>query len=255
MTKRGKTVRKVTAMLLAMTLVCGVVALGNRAVASKPHSKVVYESATENEVYAATSTTTGQDVRFGDVNGDGDVNNKDLGLLQRYINGWSVEIDVIAADISGDGEINNKDLGLLQRYINGWDVQLPTTTTTTTTTTTATATTTTTTTTTQPEEPQVELPKRGYSPDNRIKLGDVTLSGQTVTMEICNASAVWEPEDGKSYFEYTCYDENGSALSVGKINFGYIQSKSSKTFTFDIPKGTVKVVLTDFKAEYWSVPI
>lgn len=60
----------------------------------------------------------------GDVNGDDVVNNKDLGLLQRYINGWNVDVNVAVADVNGDGNINNKDLGLLQRYINGWDVEL-----------------------------------------------------------------------------------------------------------------------------------
>ena len=60
----------------------------------------------------------------GDINGDGVVNNKDLGLLQRYINRWDVDIDVSVADVNDDGTINNKDLGLLQRYINRWDVEL-----------------------------------------------------------------------------------------------------------------------------------
>ncbi len=60
----------------------------------------------------------------GDLDGDGDVNNKDLGLLQRYINGWDVEINISAADVTGDGQINNKDLGILLRYVNGWDVEL-----------------------------------------------------------------------------------------------------------------------------------
>ena len=60
----------------------------------------------------------------GDLNGDGKINNKDLGLLQRYINLWNVKIDPFTADLNGDGKINNKDLGILQRYINGWDIEL-----------------------------------------------------------------------------------------------------------------------------------
>ncbi|MBR4868539.1 MAG: leucine-rich repeat protein, partial [Clostridia bacterium] len=59
----------------------------------------------------------------GDVNGDGLINNKDLGLLLRYINAWDVEIDTLAADVNRDGLINNKDLGILQRYVNGWSVE------------------------------------------------------------------------------------------------------------------------------------
>ncbi len=60
----------------------------------------------------------------GDVNGDGTVNNKDIGLLQRFITGWDVEIDHLASDVNGDGKINNRDAGILQRYLNGWDIEL-----------------------------------------------------------------------------------------------------------------------------------
>ena len=54
----------------------------------------------------------------GDVNGDGHVNNKDLGLLQQYVNEWNVTIFHTAADINGDGRVNNFDLGSLQRILN-----------------------------------------------------------------------------------------------------------------------------------------
>ena len=81
------------------------------------------------EGFTATFTVTvneaaTEDGKPGDVNGDDEINNKDLGLLQRYINGWDVAINVQVSDVNDDGEINNKDLGLLQRYINGWDVTL-----------------------------------------------------------------------------------------------------------------------------------
>ena len=60
----------------------------------------------------------------GDVNGDGEGNNKDFGLLRQYLNGWDVTIDELASDVNRDGEVNNKDLGLLRQYLNGWDVEL-----------------------------------------------------------------------------------------------------------------------------------
>ena len=63
-------------------------------------------------------------IKYGDVDGNGEVTNKDLGLLQRYVNGWKVTIDLEAADVNADGVVTNKDLGLLQRYVNGWDVTL-----------------------------------------------------------------------------------------------------------------------------------
>ena len=62
--------------------------------------------------------------QYGDGNGDGNINIKDLGLLQQYLNGWDVEINTSAVDVNGDGSVNIKDLGLLQQYLNGWDVTL-----------------------------------------------------------------------------------------------------------------------------------
>ena len=59
-------------------------------------------------------------IRPGDVNSDGRVNNMDLGLLQRWINGWDITISP-ETDMDGDGAVTNKDLGLLQREINEWN--------------------------------------------------------------------------------------------------------------------------------------
>ena len=55
----------------------------------------------------------------GDANGDGKVNNRDLGLIQQYLNGWDVTIDATACDVNGDGKVNNRDLGLIQQLLNG----------------------------------------------------------------------------------------------------------------------------------------
>lgn len=60
----------------------------------------------------------------GDIDGDGSINAKDLGLLMQYINGWSVTINVNVADLNGDSEINAKDYGLLMQFVNGWNVQI-----------------------------------------------------------------------------------------------------------------------------------
>ena len=54
----------------------------------------------------------------GDVNGDGKVNNRDLGLLQQFLNDWDVSISEQAADLNKDGKVNNRDLGLLQTKLN-----------------------------------------------------------------------------------------------------------------------------------------
>ena len=57
---------------------------------------------------------------LGDANEDGKVNNKDLVMIQRFINSWGNEINETAADYNEDGKINNKDLVMIQRFINGW---------------------------------------------------------------------------------------------------------------------------------------
>lgn len=60
--------------------------------------------------------------RLGDVNGDGRINNQDLGILQRYLADYEVAINLDAADVKSDGRVNNRDLGLLQQYLTDWDV-------------------------------------------------------------------------------------------------------------------------------------
>ena len=87
--------------------------------------------ANASEQYVAVSAVDGVvtvdgDVIFkkGDVNGDGDINNKDLALLMQYVNDWDVEIYLAVADVNADGDINNKDLALLMQYVNDWDVEL-----------------------------------------------------------------------------------------------------------------------------------
>lgn len=60
----------------------------------------------------------------GDINDDGKINNKDLSLLMRHLNGWSVTIVEDAADVNRDGAVNNKDFSLLLQYVNGWPVEL-----------------------------------------------------------------------------------------------------------------------------------
>ena len=54
----------------------------------------------------------------GDANGDGKVNNRDLGLLQQHLNDWGVQIDLTVCDLDGNGKVNNRDLGLLQQWLN-----------------------------------------------------------------------------------------------------------------------------------------
>ena len=55
---------------------------------------------------------------LGDVDNNGKINNRDLGLLQKHLNDWELTIHFAAADMDGNGKINNRDLGLLLRTIN-----------------------------------------------------------------------------------------------------------------------------------------
>ena len=75
-------------------------------------------------VMGAMAVSAEEKTVYGDVTGDGKVNNRDLGLLQQYVNGWDVEVDEEIADVTHDGKVNNRDLGLLQQYVNGWEVTL-----------------------------------------------------------------------------------------------------------------------------------
>lgn len=60
----------------------------------------------------------------GDINGDGNVNNKDLTRLMKYISGEEVEVVSVCVDTNGDGNVNNKDLTRLMKYISGEDVEI-----------------------------------------------------------------------------------------------------------------------------------
>lgn len=60
----------------------------------------------------------------GDINGDNDVNNKDLTRLFQYLSNWDVNVVEAALDVNGDGDINNKDLTRLFQYLSNWDVQI-----------------------------------------------------------------------------------------------------------------------------------
>ena len=58
----------------------------------------------------------------GDINDDGELDNKDVVVLFRYLNDPSVAVNVYAVDVNGDGEPNNKDVTTLFRYLNGADI-------------------------------------------------------------------------------------------------------------------------------------
>ena len=56
---------------------------------------------------------------LGDLNDDGELNNKDVVVLFRALSGGENTLDKDVADINGDGEINNKDVVALFRAVSG----------------------------------------------------------------------------------------------------------------------------------------
>lgn len=60
----------------------------------------------------------------GDINNDGEVNNKDVTRLFQYLSGWDVEVCEKALDVNGDGNVNNKDMTRLFQYLSNWDVEI-----------------------------------------------------------------------------------------------------------------------------------
>ncbi|MCR5694628.1 MAG: hypothetical protein K6G89_06620 [Clostridia bacterium] len=60
----------------------------------------------------------------GDADGDGEVTDWDSMLLDRYLAGWKVEIDLDVLDVDNDGEVSDWDGMLISRYLAGWKVIL-----------------------------------------------------------------------------------------------------------------------------------
>lgn len=65
--------------------------------------------------------TENVDYKLGDVNGDGQITQADLTLVQNYMQGTQALTDkqLKAADVNKDGNINTGDTLLLSKYING----------------------------------------------------------------------------------------------------------------------------------------
>ena len=100
-------------------------ATGSTEVSISFNANDVFDKDYNNVTFNAVSgVVTVKNYIPGDVNGDGNVNVRDLGLLQQYLNGFDVTINEAAANVNGDSNINVRDYGLLQQYLNGFDVEL-----------------------------------------------------------------------------------------------------------------------------------
>ena len=60
----------------------------------------------------------------GDINDDGEVNNKDVMTLFYYLSGLDYFVVEDALDVNADGEVNNKDVMTLFYYLSGLDYEI-----------------------------------------------------------------------------------------------------------------------------------
>ena len=70
----------------------------------------------EYYVIALTEETT--ESTPGDVNGDGEIDNKDVVTLFRFLSGVKMTVALENCDFNKDGKVNNKDVTLLFRYLS-----------------------------------------------------------------------------------------------------------------------------------------
>lgn len=185
----------------------------------------------------ASSTASATAVLYGDINGDGKINNRDLAAMQKYLNGVTSSVDTEAADVRYDGKINNRDLAQLQKYLNGYAVQMGPE---------------------QPVVPPVELPTVGYDLDDRgrILVDAISQDGYTITVVLHNYSDKWMTEE-TSYVNYTCTDAEGNVLTLdnkyfGTLYIGMLEVGDVMTYTITLPEGTVKLEFGGYDITYWS---
>lgn len=76
-----------------------------------------------------STTKNVKNVQHGDINGDGEVNGKDVTRLQKYLadkeNNKLDDQELANADVNEDGIVDDKDVDALMKYIAGWDITLP----------------------------------------------------------------------------------------------------------------------------------
>jgi len=71
-----------------------------------------------------TLTFKGKPRLPGDVNNDGKVDGRDALLLEKYLAGYEVTINMENANVTGDTKIDGRDALLLEKYLAGYDVTL-----------------------------------------------------------------------------------------------------------------------------------
>lgn len=62
------------------------------------------------------------DIMLGDIDSNGEVDDWDSIVLNRYLAGWQTEANLAASDIDGDGELTDWDAIALERRLAGWNI-------------------------------------------------------------------------------------------------------------------------------------
>ena len=81
---------------------------------SEPEESVIDSTADESDASADESYVA---VKLGDVNGDDNIDLKDVLMLRKFIAGMSDMTNSAAADANGDGNVDLKDVLMLRKYI------------------------------------------------------------------------------------------------------------------------------------------
>ena len=79
----------------------------------------IYTCANCGETKTESVPATGEEILWGDANGDGRVNTKDATRILRYVARLvqAEDIDLISSDINSDGKVNTKDATRILRYM------------------------------------------------------------------------------------------------------------------------------------------
>ncbi len=84
----------------------------------------IAQYAEEHEIPYSFVPDDYEDFVKGDINDDGEVNNKDVVILFRLMSGEDVKVNTYALDPNGDGFVDNKDVVQLFRYCSGENVTI-----------------------------------------------------------------------------------------------------------------------------------
>ena len=87
-------------------------------------SAVLSASLLASSLLAFSTSAAVESRKYGDMNGDGEINSGDGTLFSRHMAKWDVKdkIDLKAGDLNGDSDVNSADATILARYLAKWNL-------------------------------------------------------------------------------------------------------------------------------------